>query len=121
MLLQQLAALILASSACAFFAIDAAAEPEFSVENQRDKRLRVLIYNGDDSLCASPDKTRTLKAGESKTFHCDGNGKGRCKIEITSKGKLLCEDDLNTCKKGAMKVKNGAHLIITSDSDCNFE
>mgnify|MGYP001799265486 FL=1 len=121
MLFRHFTALLFASTASALFAIDAAANPQFSVENQSDKRVKIHIYNGDDPLCAEPSKTRTLEAGESKDLHCNGHGKGRCKIEVLSKGKLLCEDDLNTCNSGAMRVKNDSYLIITRDSDCELE
>ena len=121
MLFRHLTTLLFASTASALFAIDAAASPQFSVENQSEKRVKINIYNGDDPLCAEPSKTRTLEAGESKNIHCHGNGRGRCKVEVLSKGKLLCEDDLNTCNSGAMKVKNDSLLIITPESECDLE
>jgi len=121
MLLRHFTALLFAAATSALFAMKADAKPEFSIENQSDKRIKIHIYNGDDSLCATPSKTRTLEAGESKDLHCQGHGKGRCKIEVLSKGKLLCEDDLNTCNSGAMRVKNGSFLIITSESDCDLD
>lgn len=120
MLFRHLTVLAIASTATAFFAMDAAAKPKFSVENNSNKRVKVLIYDGDDSACAAPDQTKGLGAGETKTLKCNGGGTGRCKVQVLLERKTLCEFELNTCKGEAMIVKNGRHLAVTRGSGCRI-
>ena len=120
MLFRPLAALLIASTATAFFAMDASAKPKFSVENKSNKRVKILIYDGDDSVCSAPDQTKGLGAGDTKTLKCNGGGTGRCKVEVLSEGKPLCKDDLNTCKRKAMNVKNGGQLIVARGVGCDI-
>ena len=120
MLFRHLAVLIIASTATAFFAMDAAAKPKISVENNSNMRVKVLIYDGDDSVCSAPDQTKTLGAGETKTLKCNGGGTGRCKVQVLLQGKTLCDFERNTCKRKAMIIKNGRHLAVTRGSGCRI-
>ena len=101
----------------------AEASPRFTLANKTDKSLSVDIYNGDDSVCMEASKTKQLSAGETDTYGCEGNGKGRCKIEIMKGGNRICKSLSNTCNT-AIKVKDDSVLFIyksESGYDCQFK
>ena len=80
-----------AAMVCAFCLAIAAspaaeASPRFTVANKSDNKLNIHIYNGDDGDCTEPLKTKTASSKETDTYGCQGNGKGRCKIEIYKGG-----------------------------------
>ncbi len=86
----------------------AEASPRFTVANKSDNKLNIHIYNGDDRDCTKPLKTKTASSRETDTYGCQGNGKGRCKIEIYKGGYKICKTLQNTCSGGA--------IIMTDDS-----
>ena len=101
----------------------AEASPRFTLANKTDKSLTVDIYNGGDSVCMEASKSKQLSAGETDTYGCAGNGKGRCKIEIFKGGNRICEALSNTCKT-ATKVKDDSILYIYKTSngyECQFQ
>ncbi len=95
------------------------ASPRFTVDNQSDKTIKIVIFNGDDSECRTPAKTKTMSPGKTNTFGCEGNGKGRCKIYPKKDGHYFCEDMMNTCGNDALKVPDKSTFKIT-DKNGNF-
>ena len=101
----------------------AEASPRFTVGNKTDKSLSVEIYNGDDSVCMQSSKTKQLAPQETDTYGCDGNGKGRCKIEIFKGGKRICNALENTCNT-AIKMQDDSILYIFKTEngfECAFD
>lgn len=89
------------------------ASPRFTVDNQSDKTIKIVIFNGDDSECRVPAKTKTLSPGKANTYGCDGNGKGRCKIYPKNDGHYICDDMMNTCGNDALKAPDNSTFKIT--------
>jgi hypothetical protein len=101
----------------------AEASPRFTVANKTNKSLSVDIFNGDDSVCMEASKNKQLSAGETDTYGCAGNGKGRCKIEILKGGDRICKSLSDTCNT-AIKMKDDSILYIyktSSGYDCQFQ
>jgi len=125
MRLKHLPALIAAPVMGLFFTLAAHANPRFTVENNLDLTVDVTIFNGGDMSCGTPAKGRTVRAGESESFGCLGNGKGKCKIVLGIGGDRICRSKQNTCGGKAIKVKGGKTVTIGEDADdktvCEFE
>jgi len=101
----------------------AEASPRFTLANKTNKSLSVDIYNGGDGVCMEASKTKQLSAGETDTYGCAGNGKGRCKIEIFKGGDRICKSLSNTCNT-AIKAKDDSILFIYKTDngyDCQFQ
>lgn len=118
MILKSFSALIIASTASAIFTMEAAANPRFSVQNNTNQRVSVDVYNGNDKTCTVPSKTKTVKAGKSKTIGCEGHGTGNCIVHVYKKknGKKVCKNDFWTCGK---EVSNGEWLMVDGSKDCD--
>ncbi|MEL7389336.1 MAG: hypothetical protein AAFN76_06105 [Pseudomonadota bacterium] len=114
-------ALAIAAATSALFTMDASANPRFSVENQADAKVKILVFSGNDSTCAIEEKSKPLKAGKSKNFGCYGGGKGRCKVRVMFKGTRVCGDANSSCKGTAIKVKDGGHLVLSNEDGCYVE
>lgn len=98
-----------------FAAIPAAeASPRFTVGNKSDSKLKIQIYNGDDGNCTEPLKTKSASSGETDAYGCQGNGKGRCKIEIYKGRSKICKSLHNTCSDGAIIMKDDSIIYIFS-------
>ena len=91
----------------------AEASPRFTVKNDSSKKVFVDIYDGDDSVCTTPDKTKIASAGETDTYGCNGHGKGRCKVEFIANDKSICKNLNNTCSGSVAKIKNKDTVEIT--------
>ncbi len=98
----------------------AEASPRFTVQNDSNKKVIVDIYDGGDSVCSLADKTKIASAGETDTYGCNGQGKGRCKVVFTSGDKDICKNLNNTCSKSVAKVKDGATVVITRGTNGKF-
>ena len=121
MLFRHLTTLAIASAATAFFAMDASANPRFSVESQSDVKLKIEIFKGDDSACLVPDKAKKLKAGKTKVYGCEGNGTGVCKVKVWFKGIRVCENQSSACNGTAIRMKDGQRLVLSDESGCSVE
>ena len=93
----------------------AEASPRFTVQNDSDKKVIVDIYDGGDSVCSLADKTKVASAGETDTYGCNGQGKGRCKVVFSSGDKDICKGLNNTCSNTVAKVKDKATVVITRE------
>jgi len=89
------------------------ASPRFTIKNDSSKKVFVDIYDGDDSICTTPDKTKIASAGETDTYGCNGHGKGRCKVEFIANDKTICKNLNNTCSGSVAKIKNSETVRIT--------
>lgn len=89
------------------------ASPRFTVKNDSSKKVFVDIYDGDDSVCSIPDKTKIASAGETDTYGCNGHGKGQCKVEFIANDKTICKNLNNTCSGTVAKIKNNETVLIT--------
>ncbi len=102
----------------------AEASPRFTVANKSDNKFNIHIYNGDDGNCTEPLKTKTASSGETDAYGCEGNGKGRCKIEIYKGGYKICKSLHNTCSNGAIIMKDDSVVYIYSTPtgyDCQIQ
>ncbi|MEL6725885.1 MAG: hypothetical protein AAFP81_11985 [Pseudomonadota bacterium] len=89
------------------------ASPRFTVKNDSSKKVFVDIFDGDDSVCSFPDKTKIASAGETDTYGCNGHGKGQCKVEFIANDKTICKNLNNTCSGNVAKIKNNETVRIT--------
>lgn len=105
--------------------LTAQANPRFTIENNLDETVDVTIFNGGDISCSTPAKAKEVDAGETSSFGCTGNGKGKCKIVLGIEGERICRSKQNTCSGKAIKVKSGRTVTIGENEDgktaCNFE
>ena len=90
----------------------AEASPRFTIGNKTDQKLRIEIYNGDDGNCVEALKSKNVSAGETDTYGCQGNGKGRCKIEIYKGGSKICKSLQDTCSNGAIVMRDDSIVYI---------
>ncbi|MEL6862668.1 MAG: hypothetical protein AAGL11_12585 [Pseudomonadota bacterium] len=90
----------------------AEASPRFTVGNKSDQKLRIEIYNGDDGNCIEPLKTKKSGAYETDTYGCQGNGKGRCKIEIYRGDGKICKSLHDTCSNGAIAMRDDSIVYV---------
>jgi len=100
----------------------ALANSRLTMKNNSAGRVTVDIYNGDDSVCAFPAKTKYVEAGETQGMGCAGGGKHRCKVKIQGpSGKWEpCNDKFDTCDSSATKVPNHATLVYDQNYNCSF-
>ena len=63
-------------------------------------------HNGKDSECSFAYTDKTLDEQETGTFKCKGQGKGRCKITLTSAAFEDCGD------QGRINVDHGDTLLV---------
>ena len=125
MLPKHLTAFTFVSAMGLSLALSAHANPRFKVENDLDVKVDVTIFNGGDMSCGTPAKAKKVKPGETESFGCVGNGKGKCKIVLGIDGERICKSKQNTCSGTATKVKGGKTVTIGKDADdditCGFE
>ena len=106
-------------STCVALAATPAAEasPRFTVINKSDSKAKIDIFSGGDSYCKVPEKAKTVSVGETDTFGCTGNGKGRCKVSVNVSGEDACSDIGDTCGDWKVKIEGGSTLTITGKDD----
>ena len=123
MLSRALTAVFICVFAGFFFTAIAEASPRFTVENTTWNKVKVEIFNGDDTECSITLKPKTVFFRKTKTLGCAGGGKGKCKVRLSIKGKQLCKSEKKTCSKSAIKMTNGSYVKITKAEDkyeCEF-
>ncbi len=123
MLTKPLISLFLAAMAGLFFTLSAEANSRFTVENTTWNKVKVDVFNGDDTECSITLKPKTVFFKKTKTLGCAGGGKGKCKVRLSIKGKQLCKSEKKTCSKSAIKMTNGSYVKITKTEDkyeCEF-
>lgn len=122
---KHLIALVAASLMGLCFTLTAQANPRFTIENNLEVTVDLTVFNGGDISCSTPAKAKKVDAGETSSFGCTGNGKGKCKIVLGIDGERICRSKQNTCSGKAIKVKGGKTVAIGKDEDgqtvCEFE
>lgn len=116
MFVKSLAVLTLASMVGLGASFSAHANSRFTVENNTDKTVDVVVFNGGDTYCGTPAKSKKVDAGKSGSFGCLGNGKGKCKISLGIDGEQICKSDRNTCSKSAIKMDGGSTVTVSRNS-----
>ena len=109
--------LAVAAAAALCIAATAQASPRFTVENTSDDTIDVHIYSGGDTLCTHEEKTKKVSPGETKTIGCNGNGKGKCKVQFYFDIDQICKSARNTCDGKAIKLEGGATTKISWDGN----
>lgn len=116
---------ILASSfivaSALMFTFEANANSRFTLDNQTDKKLMVLIYNGDDSICTTAAKSKNVKAGNSNSYGCEGRGNHRCHIRVYQDKSKVCKSPKNACNSSAIKVPNGSTITVSSAGNDKYD
>ena len=123
MLIKHLSALAIASAAGLIVTMSAEASPRFTIHNDADSDVKVIIFAGNDSDCLFEEKVKTVSSGKSNTVGCSGHGKGRCKVRVKWKGEEVCKKNWNTCGNEATKINDGGDLYISLDNKdmvCTF-
>ncbi|MEL7389344.1 MAG: hypothetical protein AAFN76_06145 [Pseudomonadota bacterium] len=121
MLIRPLISLTLAAMAGLVFTLSAEANPRFKVENTTDSKIDVHIFNGDDTSCHTANVVRTVSSKETKSLGCKGNGKGKCKIKLTSDDGRVCKDSRNTCGRRAIKMQAKSKAIVRETTETDEE
>ena len=117
MLSKALTGLCMSVCAVSLFTMAAEANPRFTVENTTWSKVKVVIYNGDDSLCTVSFKKKPVLWRKSKTLGCNGAGKGRCKVQFSIDDKQICGSEKNTCDDKAIKIEGGSTVKISQNGD----
>lgn len=125
MLLRHLAALIIASTASAFFSMDATANSRFNVQNNSNEKVKIEVFKGNDTECVSEAKTKKVSKGKTKSMGCEGKGMGLCKIKVHAKGKEICKSKKKHCSgtpvsDKAITVEDGWTVEITDQLHCKL-
>jgi len=125
MLFRHLAALVIASTASAFFAMDAAASSRFKVQNESGKRLKIEVYNGNDTDCVSEAKTKKVPRGKTVSMGCKGKGMHLCKIKVFANDKEICKSKEKHCSGTAVSdkaiiVTDGWTVEVTDELHCKL-
>lgn len=125
MLLRHLAALIIASTASALFSMDAAANSRFKVQNDSEERLKIEVYNGNDTDCVSEAKTKKVPREKTKSMGCQGKGMKLCKIKVFANNKEICKSKEKHCSGTAVSdkaiiVNDGWTVEITDQLHCKL-
>lgn len=114
MFVKSLAVLTLASLVGLGASFGAEASPRFTVENTSDDKIKIFIYNGGDQTCTAAAKTKKVSPGETETYGCTGNGKGKCKVRFFSQiDGEFCKSERNTCSGKAIKLDGGSTTTIS--------
>lgn len=124
MLIRFFGAFAIAASAGVLFTSTADASPRFTVHNDTEGTVKVIIYSGNDSACSLEEKTKTISSGKSNTYGCAGHGKGRCKIRMKYKSDVICKSHTNTCDGKSTKIDDGGAVTVSqnnNDISCSFE
>ena len=117
MFFKSFATFLLASLAFCSAALTADANPRFTVHNDIGIKIEVYIYNGDDYYCEYEDKIKTVPGGKSRTFGCNGNGKGRCKIRLKMDNRKICKPNRDTCFGKTKKINGGGEVKVLVEDD----
>lgn len=117
MLSRALTAVFICVFAGFFFTAIAEASPRFTVENTTWNKVKVMIYNGDDSLCTVSFKSKPVLWRDSKTLGCNGAGKGQCKVQLSIQDKQICGSEKNTCDNKAIKMNGGSTIKVSLVDD----
>ena len=121
MLIRPFISLTLAAMAGLVFTLSAEANPRFKVENTTDSKINVYVYNGDDTSCHTANVVRTVESKETKSLGCQGHGKGKCKIKLSSYDERVCKDSRNTCGGRAIKMQVKSKAIVRETTETNEE
>ena len=117
--------LILAPSLLAasvlMFTFEANANSRFTLDNQTNKKLMVLIYNGDDSVCITSAKSKNVRAGNSNSYGCEGHGNHRCHIRVYHDKSKVCKSPKNACNNSAIRVPDGSTITVSSVGDDKYD
>lgn len=125
MILRHLATLIIASTASAFFSMDAAANSRLKVQNNSNEKVKIEVFKGNDTECVSEAKTKKVSKGKTKSMGCEGKGMGLCKIKVYAKGKEICKSKKKHCSgtpisDKAITVEDGWTVEITDQLHCKL-
>jgi hypothetical protein len=113
MRLKHLTAFVAASLVGLCLTLTAQASPRFTIENASDDKIKVYIYNGDDTSCTEEAKTKKVSPGITETYGCTGNGKGKCKVQFYFDIDQICTKERNTCSGKAIKLDGGSKTKIS--------
>ena len=117
--------LILAPSLLAasvlMFTFEANANSRFTLDNQTNKKLMVLIYSGDDSVCITSAKSKNVRAGNSNSYGCEGHGNHRCHIRVYHDKSKVCKSPKNACNNSAIRVPDGSTITVSSVGDDKYD
>ncbi len=98
------------------------ANSRITLQNNADNNAGVGIFNGDDSACDVVAKNKHVSKGKSMGMGCKGGGNNQCKVIVSAptSDDRPCKDNYNTCSSKAMKVPNGATVVISSSYNCSI-
>ena len=121
MLLKHILAPSLLAASVLVFTLDANANSRFTLDNQTNKKLMVLIYNGDDSVCVTSAKSKYVRAGNSNSYGCEGHGNHRCHIRVYHDKSKVCKSPKNACNNSAIRVPDGSTITVSSVGDDKYD
>jgi hypothetical protein len=103
----------------------AAAKSQFTVDNRSASRVRISVFDGDDSVCEIEKKEVSVSSGGNRSIQCPGGGKSRCKIIVEAyntetKGQTvyICKNiNRKACGTKAIRIiKDDQTLTVTGRS-----
>ena len=117
MLARHLFAFAVAAITGLVLASPADASSRFTVINNTDHLVKVIIYSGADNHCTYEEKTKTVPSGKSRSFGCTGNAKQRCNVKFKQYGKQVCKINKTTCGVRAIRVPNKVEITLSNDEN----
>ena len=121
MLIKLVSIFIAAVAASLSLSLDASASSRFTVQNDTENHVFVSIFMGGDQFCALEQKSQRVEAGKTETYGCKGNGKGKCKIKLSSYDGRVCKDSRNTCGRRAIKMQAKSKAIVRETTETDEE
>ena len=95
------------------------ADSAFMVHNTLGEKIRVQVFLAGDLICGDAEFSRTIPAGTTKEIKCENvkAAYNRCKIRVrrSKNGNVICKGLRNTCRKSAIKMRNGSEITISND------
>ena len=95
------------------------ADSAFMVHNTSDEKIRVQVFLSNDRICSDAEFSRTVPAGTTKEIKCENvrEAFNRCKIRVrrSQNGNVICKGLRNTCRKSAIKMRNGSEITNSDD------
>lgn len=100
----------------------ASATSHFTVQNNSNDKIKLQVYDGDDSICFQEAKDVDVDGNSSKSFSCTGGGKQRCRVAVSN----ATYDDEQACVESSsitsgcgstavINIDDGKTLVIESN------
>ena len=100
----------------------ASATSHVTVQNNSNSKIKLQIFDGDDTVCLADAKSVDVDGNSSQSISCTGGGKQRCRVAVSNatydddQACVESENITSSCGTTAViNVDDGKTLVIESN------